>query len=92
MLKLVRRCYQLYGTVDYFSDCLTSSIMNRLVNEQASSLKDCYQQLLEEIDSSPEAQEVCLNYSKNLTKAYELVLNHFNEKDQDLETSVILQK
>lgn len=72
----------MYGTVDYFSNCLTASVMNRLANEHAYSLNDCYQQLLEEIRSSEEPEALKLTHSNNLEKAYKLVLNDISEVEE----------
>lgn len=67
----------MYGTVDYFSDCLTASVMNRLVNEQADTLNDCYTQLQQELAAAEFTQEVSATYERNLEKAYQLVRDHF---------------
>lgn len=67
------------GSVHYFVNRLTASLMNRLVNEQAYSLDDCYKQLVKEIASS---KEMATQYQKNLDKAYQLVLAHFMDEEK----------
>lgn len=67
----------MYGTIEYFSDCLTASVMNRLVNEQADTLNDCYTQLQQELAEAELTQEVSATYERNLEKAYQLVRDHF---------------
>lgn len=69
----------MYGTIAYFSACLTESMMNRLVNEHANSLKDDYEQLREEITSSEETSQLKEQYSNNLKKAYQAVLNETSQ-------------
>lgn len=66
----------MYGTVNYFSDYLTSSLMNRLVDEHAASLKDCYEQLTTDIKTSDDNKEAKVTYLKNLDTAYTHVIDH----------------
>ena len=51
--------------------------MNRLVNEQADTLNDCYTQLQQELAAAEFTQEVSATYERNLEKAYQLVRDHF---------------
>lgn len=51
--------------------------MNRLVNEQADTLNDCYTQLQQELAQAELTQEVSATYERNLEKAYQLVRDHF---------------
>lgn len=64
-----------------YMDLLTSSMMNRLVDEDAPSLKDCYEQLLHDLQTSakykePEEQEQAIAV---LTDAYQQVRNELHE-------------
>lgn len=50
--------------------------MNRLVDEHAASLKECYEQLTSDIKTSNEGKESKLAYLNNLDKAYTHVIDH----------------
>lgn len=68
----------MYGTVNYFSDCLTANMMNRLVNEHVSPLNKYVQLLIEEIRSLEAADELKVQYTNNLEVAYKRLLNEIS--------------
>lgn len=82
MLKIIWRCHPLYGSVHYFSNCLTESMMNRLVNEHAHSLNDCYKQLLADIHSLEEPETLKATYVTNLEKSYQNIVSDVSKIEE----------
>ncbi|WP_042347019.1 hypothetical protein [Bacillus massiliigorillae] len=58
------------GTVEYYSDCFKSHILNKLVDEKNQSLAQVYLKLVEDIDEKNENQETKNHLYKNLDKAF----------------------
>lgn len=63
----------MYGTVPYFIDFLVNNVVNRLVDETASSLRDTYLQLEENIHQLVDSKDMKAWYLKNLNIAYTIV-------------------
>ena len=72
----------MYGTVIYFLNCLQANTMNRLVDENADSLNDCYQKLAEEILLSEETDACKKMHANNLEKAYQSVINTISSVEE----------
>ncbi len=69
-------------SITYYVDKLKTSMMNRLVDEGAASLKDCYEQLLLELQSSSINIEEKERTIATLTTAYEHVHHELHEPEQ----------
>lgn len=60
---------KLYGTVNYFTECLKITIMNNFVVEQASPMQVSYTEIKNEIASCEEGQKMRKLYLRNFEKA-----------------------
>ena len=70
------------GTVSYYVEALQTNVMNRLVENETTSLQVTYEQLWNEIELAEENLQA--TYKENLTKAYTIVRNAmtFVERDE----------
>lgn len=69
------------GTVSYYVEALQTNVMNRLVENETTSLQTKYEQLWNEIELVEENLQA--TYKENLTKAYTIVRNAMTFVESD---------
>lgn len=69
------------GTVSYYVEALQTNVMNRLVENETTSLQAKYEQLWNEIELVEENLQA--TYKENLTKAYTIVRNAMTFVESD---------
>jgi len=69
------------GTVSYYVEALQTNVMNRLVENETTSLQAKYEQLWNEIELVEENLQA--TYKENLTKAYTIVQNAMTFVESD---------
>lgn len=88
IFKLFWGVFKLYGTVSYYSERFLTTVMNRLVVNDAFSLEEYYVKLKEEISTLNESEKMKHTYNENLNKAYEKIADYIygveNEKQEQI--------
>lgn len=72
------------GSTQYYIECFKTSIMNRLIENEAMTLSDQYELYKENIEKLEETAELKATYLENLNKAYDWMQLYINGEEEIL--------